>query len=501
MSNLESYYLTEEHQLFRKTLRDFLDKEVVPFVDQWEIEQRVPKEIFLKFGEMGFFGLTQEEKYGGSNLDFWYDVIFIEEISKSNSGGFGASISAHPYLSMSHLKHEASDALKEKYLPKAISGEWHGALAITEPHAGSDVAGIKTTAVRDGDEYVINGSKCFITNGVSADYIVVACKTASTGSSGISMILVDGNAIGLSKNNLHKLGWKASDTAELAFDNVRVPVSNLLGEENKGFYYIMQRFELERLTLALGAISSSEWAIEYTLQYMNERKAFGRTINKFQVLRHRIAQLSAELESVKTFTYHICKMHADKNYCVKEASMAKLLATELSDKVAYQCLQMFGGYGYMEEYKIARFFRDSRLGTIGGGSSEIMCEIIAKMVIDDVNYQVDSQQSIVHSIDDIINSLPSRLKIEKANKVEFNVLFEFENGLNYLVEIKDNKLTSKTIDHRPSTIDLTITTSTQTYISVETGKLNPQEAFMSGKVQVSDIGKMMQFGSLFKKLK
>jgi alkylation response protein AidB-like acyl-CoA dehydrogenase/putative sterol carrier protein len=501
MSNLESYYLTEEHQLFRKTLRDFLDKEVVPFVDQWEIDQRIPKELFLKFGEMGFFGLTQEEKYGGSNLDFWYDVIFIEEISKSNSGGFGASISAHPYLSMSHLKHEASDALKEKYLPKAITGEWHGALAITEPHAGSDVAGIKTTAVRDGDEYVINGSKCFITNGVSADYIVVACKTASTGSSGISMILVDGNAVGLSKNNLNKLGWKASDTAELAFDNVRVPISNLLGEENKGFYYIMQRFELERLTLALGAISSSEWAIDYTLQYMNERKAFGRTINKFQVLRHRIAQLSAELESVKTFTYHVCKMHADKNYCVKEASMAKLLATELSDKVAYQCLQMFGGYGYMEEYKIARFFRDSRLGTIGGGSSEIMCEIIAKMVIDDVSYAVNSQQSMVISIDDLFSSLPSRLKTEKAKEVELNVLFEFENDLYYLIEIKNQAVKTKTIDQRPATIDLTITTSTQIYIDVETGKLNPQEAFMSGKIQVSDLGKMMQFGSLFRKLK
>lgn len=501
MTNLESYYLTEEHLLFRKTLRDFLDKEVVPFVDQWEIDQQVPKDIFLKFGEMGFFGLTQEEKYGGSNLDFWYDVIFIEEISKSNSGGFGASISAHPYLSMSHLKHEASDALKVKYLPKAISGEWHGALAITEPHAGSDVAGIKTTAIRDGDEYVINGSKCFITNGVSADYIVVACKTASTGSSGISMILVDGNAKGLSKNNLKKLGWKASDTAELAFDNVRVPITNLLGEENKGFYYIMQRFELERLTLALGAIASSEWAIEYTLKYMNERKAFGKTINKFQVLRHRIAQLSAELESVKTFTYHICQMHADKNYCVKEASMSKLLATELSDKVAYQCLQMFGGYGYMEEYKMARFFRDSRLGTIGGGSSEIMCEIIAKMVIDEVSYgqQESRTKSQDISIEELFSTLSSRLKKEKANGIELNVLFEFENNGNYLVEIKNQEVIQSTVNHRPSTVDLTITTTTDTYIAVETGKLNPQEAFMNGKIQVSDLGKMMQFGSLFKK--
>ena len=364
------------------------------------------------------------------------------------------------------------------------------------------MAGIKTTAVKDGDEYVINGSKCFITNGVSADYIVVACKTAATGSSGISMILVDGNSQGLSKHNLKKLGWKASDTAELAFDNVRVPITNLLGEENKGFYYIMQRFELERLTLALGAISSSEWAIEYTLQYMNERKAFGKTINKFQVLRHKIAQLAAELESVKTFTYHVCKMHAGKNYCVKEASMSKLLATELSDKVAYQCLQMFGGYGYMEEYKMARFFRDSRLGTIGGGSSEIMCEIIAKMVIDDVNYenQESRAKSQDISIDDLFSSLPSRLKKEKANGIELNVLFEFENDLKYLIQIKNQEVNFKKVDNTTlTTHDLRLTTETQTYIAVETGKLNPQEAFMSGKIQVSDLGKMMQFGSLFKK--
>ena len=501
MTNLESYYLSEEHNLFRKTLRDFLDKEVVPFVDQWEIDQQVPKEIFKKFGEMGYFGLTQEEKYGGSDLDFWYDVIFIEEVSKSNSGGFGASISAHPYLSMSHLKHEASNFIKDKYLPKAISGEWHGALAITEPHAGSDVAGIKTTAMREGNEYLINGSKCFITNGVSADYIVVACKTAATGSSGISMILVDGDSAGLSKYSLNKLGWKASDTAELAFDNVRVPSENLLGEEGKGFYYIMQRFELERLTLALGAIASSEWAMQYALQYMSERKAFGRTINKFQVLRHKIAQLSAEIENVKTFTYQVCKMHADKNYCVKEASMAKLLATELSDKVAYQCLQMFGGYGYMEEYKMARFFRDSRLGTIGGGSSEIMLEIISKMVIDDVSYgnQESRTKSQDISIEELFTTLPIRFKKEKANGIELNILFDFENDLNYLIEIKNQEVNVSTVDCRPSTVDLTITTTKQTYIAVETGKLNPQEAFMSGKIQVSDLSKMMQFSTLFKK--
>jgi putative sterol carrier protein len=254
----------------------------------------------------------------------------------------------------------------------------------------------------------------------------------------------------------------------------------------------------------LGAIASSEWAMEYTLQYMNERKAFGRTINKFQVLRHRIAQLAAELENVKTFTYHVCQMHADKNYCVKEASMAKLLATELSDKVAYQCLQMFGGYGYMEEYKMARFFRDSRLGTIGGGSSEIMLEIISKMVIDDVSYgqqsTVDKPQQKNISIEELFATLSSRLKKEKANGVELNVLFEFENELKYLVEIKNQEVVLSTVDCRPSTVDLSIITTTQTYIAVETGKLNPQEAFMNGKIQVSDLGKMMQFGTLFRKL-
>lgn len=503
MDALEKQYMTEEHHQFRRTLRDFLNKEVLPNIEEWEERGMLPKDIFLKFGEMGFFGLTQEEKYGGLGLDFWYDVIFIEEVAKCLSGGFSASISAHPYLSMSHIQHEGSDYIKEKYLPKAITGEWHGALAITEPHAGSDVAGIKTTAVREGNEYVINGSKCFITNGVSADYIVVACKTRDSGSSGISMIIVDTDTPGLSRNNLKKLGWKASDTAELAFDNVRVPVENLLGEENKGFYYIMQRFELERLTLALGAIASCEWALEYTQQYMSERKAFGRTINKFQVLRHRIAQMHAELQAVKTFTYQTCRMYTDKIYCVKEASMCKLLATELSDKVAYQCLQMFGGYGYMEEYKIARFFRDSRLGTIGGGSSEIMLEIISKMVIDDVSYKstVDSPQSTVLSIVDLFATLPSRFKKEKAKDVRMQVLFEFENDMLYLIELANGEIkVSASVDRRPSAVDLIITTTTETYIDVETGKLNPQQAFMTGKIKVSDLGVMMQFGNLFKKL-
>jgi hypothetical protein len=235
---------------------------------------------------------------------------------------------------------------------------------------------------------------------------------------------------------------------------------------------------------------------------MSERKAFGKSINKFQVLRHKIAQLSAELESIKTYTYLICQMHHDKKYCVKEASMSKYLATELADKLAYQCLQMFGGYGYMEEYKAARFFRDSRLGTIGGGTSEIMLEIIAKMVIDDINYEkrdVRNEKNEI-SIEEILNSFPTRLKTEKAEGITLNVLIEFENDLKYSIEIKENKVIVSKSKHL-NTYDLILNTISETYIAIETGKLNPQEAFMSGKVQVSDLGKMMQFGAIFKKLK
>ncbi|MCB9033258.1 MAG: acyl-CoA dehydrogenase family protein [Chitinophagales bacterium] len=387
MNNITDLFFNEEHKLFRQTLRAFLDKTVVPNIDQWENDGMLPEYIWKEFGEMGYFGLTQEENYGGSNLDFWYDVIFIEEVSKCNSGGFGASISAHPYLTLSHLKHEGSDYIKNKYLKEGIAGNLHGALAITEPFAGSDVANIKTTAKENDEHFEINGSKCFITNGISADYYIVACKTnIDAGAGGISMLVVDTNTKGISTNQLKKLGWKASDTAEIAFDQVIVPKENLLGKLNHGFYYIMQRFELERLMLALGAIASSELAIQQTLQYMSERKAFGKPINKFQVLRHDMAKLMSELESVKTYTYFVCKQYNEKKYCVKEASMAKYLATELSDKIAYHCLQKFGGYGFMEDYPLARFFRDSRLGTIGGGTSEIMLEIISKLTIDNIQY-------------------------------------------------------------------------------------------------------------------
>lgn len=382
-----STYFSEEHIQFRQSLRDFLQREVVPFVDEWEKVGNPPREIWKKFGDMGYFGLRFQEKYGGLNLDFFYDVILLEEMAKINSAGTSAAIGAHSYLSLAHLNNEGSEEQKQKYLVPGIAGELFGCLAITEPGGGSDVASMRTTAVKDGNEWAINGSKTFITNGVLSDYLIISAKTEpELKSAGISMFVVDRKTAGLTATKLDKLGWRASDTAELAFDEMRVPADALLGEENQGFYYIMQQFALERLIMAIGGVAGSEYALQYGLDYMREREAFGRPLTKFQELRHRIAQLTAEIEQQKQFVYYLCDRYNKGEYIVKEAAMAKLLCTQLSDKVTFEVVQFLGGYGYMEDYQAARMFRDSRLGQIGGGTSEIMKEIIAKMAIDDVKY-------------------------------------------------------------------------------------------------------------------
>jgi len=382
------YYFKEEHQLFRKSLRDFLDKEVMPHIDEWEENRRIPKEFWKKFGEMGYFGINFPEKYGGADLDFFYSVVLVEEISKCWSGGFAILPMVQSYMSTPYILTHGSSKLKEKYLPKAIAGEAICSIAISEPDAGSDVMNIRTKATLEGDHYIVNGSKTFITNGVYGDFLIAVVKTdPEAGASGISLLVIDRQAEGVSASKLKKLGWHTSDTAELSFDDVKVPKENLIGDEGMGFYYLMGGLQLERLVGAISAIGGCEQMLQYALQYMNERKAFGRKINKFQVLRHRIAQLASEIESTKYFTYHCCRLHNDQQYAVKESSMAKLLATELANKVATQCLQFLGGYGFMEEYKMARAFRDARIGTIGAGTSEVMREIIGKMVIDGQEYE------------------------------------------------------------------------------------------------------------------
>ena len=385
---MNSVYFSEEHDLFRKSLKDFLQKEVVPHIAKWEKTGTIERFIWKKFGDMGFLGITYPESYGGLNLDLFYMVILLEELQKIKSSGFAAAIWAHVYLAMTHLNAEGDERIKKEYLVPSIAGEKIGALCISEPFGGSDVAGMRTNAIKKGDKYIINGSKTFITNGVYADYYVVAAKTdPALGNKGISIFLMDTSSKGISATKLDKLGWRASDTAEIAFDNVEVPFENLMGEENKGFAYIMQHFALERLIMAINAHARAEYALDYTIDYMSSREAFGTTINKFQALRHTLVEHATEVEHCKIFNYAAVARLDKGEYVVKEATMAKLKSTKVADEVIYSCLQMLGGYGYMEEYPLARLFRDSRLGPIGGGTSEILKEILSKMIIDKQNYQ------------------------------------------------------------------------------------------------------------------
>lgn len=381
-------YFTEEHNLFRKSLQDFLQKEVVPHIDKWEKTGTIERFIWKKFGDMGYFGLRYPEKYGGLDLDLFYTVIFLEELQKINSGGFAAAMWAHEYLAMTHLNKEGDERIKEKYLAPSISGDMIGALAITEPFGGSDVAGMRSTAIKKDDHYLLNGSKTFITNGVYSDYIIVAAKTdPNEKHRGMSIFVVDRDTPGIEATKLDKLGWRASDTGEISFTDVKVPLENLMGEEGKGFAYIMQHFALERLIMGINAHARMEYAMDYAIQYMSERKAFGKSINQFQVLRHKIADIASELEMLKTFNYEIAAQLDQGEYVVKEASMSKLLSTKMADQAIYECLQILGGYGYMEDYPMARLLRDSRLGPIGGGTSEILKEIISKTVVDGKEYK------------------------------------------------------------------------------------------------------------------
>lgn len=385
---MNSMYFTEEHEVFRASFKDFLQKEVVPHIEKWEKTGSIERFIWKKFGEMGYFGLSTPEEYGGMDLDLFYTIIFLEEMQKINSGGFAAAMWAHEYLAMTHLNKEGNHEQKQKYLVPSVEGDRIGCLCITEPFGGSDVAGMRSTAIKQGDKYILNGSKTFITNGVYSDYLIVAAKTdPSDKYKGISIFVVDRDTKGISATKLDKLGWRASDTGEIAFDNVEIPAENLLGEEGKGFPYIMQHFALERLLMGVNAHARAEYAVDYAIKYMEERIAFGKSLDKFQVLRHKVAEMASRVDMCREYNYSITKRLNDGQYVVKEASMSKLLSTKMADEVIYDALQLLGGYGYMEEYPMARLLRDSRLGPIGGGTSEILKEIIAKMVIDKKEYK------------------------------------------------------------------------------------------------------------------
>ncbi len=387
MNEMEKLLFTEEHQIFRETMRSFLKTEVEPNFKKWEKERKTDRELFKKAGELGIFGLHAPVELGGSGLDYSYAMVLSEEMGYSGFSGVGTALGAHQYLAMTYLLYSESELIKEKYVKPSIEGTLVGCLGMTEPNAGSDLAAIKTTAIKDGDHYIVNGSKTFISNGFYGDYMVTAVKTnPEAGAGGVSMIVIDLNAPGVTKSKLEKMGLHSSDTGEIGMIDVRVPVANLVGQEGLGFYYMMQNLVIERMVIVWGSITGCEKMIEDTLAYMKDRKAFGKPIDKFQALRHRIVDIATEVEACKAFSYMTTYRHIKGENVAKECAMLKLQSTELLNRVAYECLQFHGGYGYIEEYAIAGAYRDARVQNIYGGSSEIMKEIIAKMVIDGVTY-------------------------------------------------------------------------------------------------------------------
>jgi alkylation response protein AidB-like acyl-CoA dehydrogenase/putative sterol carrier protein len=516
---MKSPFFNEDHQMFRQTVRSFVEKEILPYADQWEKDEKIPRELFLKMGEMGFLGINHSDAYGGSNVDIFYSAAYLEEIARSGYAGVCAAVSVHQYMATNHLAEAATHELKEQYLRPSIEGKYVGAIAITEPFGGSDVAALRTTAVREGDEYVINGSKTFITNGVYADFVVVACKTdPNAGINGISLIVVPKGTPGFTSTKLKKMGWYSSDTGELAFDNVRVPVSNLIGKEGMGFFYIMESFQLERLVAGMMAIGGAEACIELTLKYMDEREAFGRKIKKFQVLRHDIVNLCTELEAAKYLVYNSCWLYQNGEVPVKECSMVKLLCTELGNKIVDTCLQVFGGYGYMEEYPICRMYRDSRVGTIVGGTSQIMREILSKIIIDDVRYKkVYNNEQAAGSTSakpteesgwgnpqtaaEIIQSIPLRIKKDKING--YSTIFHFdlagETGGQFTVKVQDGTATVE--EGLIGSPDCVVSAEASVYEDVELGRTSPEMAVMGGQLRISNLGAMMQFVRYFKRVK
>jgi acyl-CoA dehydrogenase len=379
---MSHWIFTEEHQMFRKAVRSFLEKEVVPNIEQWEKDGETPRSLFKRMGELGYLGIKFPEEYGGSGLDLIMEAVFTEELSRCGAGGVGAAIGSHTTIAMTNIWRYGNHEQKQKYLVPGIKGDLISALAITEPGGGSDVSAIKTTAKKDGDYYLLNGSKTFITNGVNADYVIVAAKTKDEPvHRNVSLFIVETSSEGYSVGkSLKKLGWRSSDTAEIFFDGVKVPKENLIGNENEGFLYIMKNFQYERMTLSLGCIGAAEKALELAMKYSKERIQFNKPLSEYQVLRHKMVDMAVDIEKARNITYRALYLHNKGENCVTEATMAKAVATEMLNRVADQALQIHGGNGYMMELPIQRIWRDARIQTIGGGTTQIMNEILTKQL-------------------------------------------------------------------------------------------------------------------------
>lgn len=370
---------TDDHRAFRRTVREFCERELAPHALEWDEAGLFPRELFQRFGELGYFGIRHPERWGGCGLDYWYVVAYVEELARSRSAGLNMAMLVQGEMATPVIADLGTDEQKREFLLPALRGEKVAALAISEPDAGSDVAALRTTARRDGDELVVNGSKTWITNGTRADFLTLAVRTGEAGHGGISLLTFPTDVRGYAvSRKLEKVGNHASDTALLYFDDCRVPRRFLLGEENQGFAYIMQNFQGERLAAALMAVAAMDLMLEDTVAYGRERRAFGRPLVAMQVWRHRLAEHRAALEGARWLAYRAADLFNRGEPAVKEISMAKLVACDLAQRVAYDCVQLHGGMGYVVETGVARAWRDVRLLTIAGGASEVMKEIVAK---------------------------------------------------------------------------------------------------------------------------
>lgn len=372
--------LNVEHAIFRKSLKQFLAQHAAPHFETWEEEKQVPRSFWLELGKQGYLCPWADEKYGGANADFGYSVIINEELAIIGAGVGGVGL--HNDVVMPYIEEFGTEEQKARWLPKAVSGELISAIAMTEPGAGSDLAGIKTTAIKDGDNYILNGEKTFITNGYTCDFVIVVAITdphAQPAHKGMSLIAVEAGTPGFVKGKkLRKVGQHANDTSELIFENVIVPKENLIGMEGMGFYYLMKKLQQERLILAIGTVAETKHMLDITLDYVKQRTAFGRPIGKFQNTQFKIAEMATNIKIGETFVNKLVADHMEGKEIVSEVSMAKWWMTDLAQSVAKDCMQLHGGFGYMEEYEIARRYRDVAVGSIFAGTNEIMKTIIAK---------------------------------------------------------------------------------------------------------------------------
>lgn len=374
-------YFGESHRILRQTVARFVDREIRPYVDEWEEAGEFPRDLYRKAAAVGLLGIGYPEELGGAEGDIFHEVVLTEELVRSGSGGVAAglmslSIAIPPILAA------GTQEQKQRFIPPVLRGEKIASLGITEPGGGSDVANLRTRAVRDGDCYVVNGSKTMITSGCRADLVTLAVRTGEAGTKGVSLLVVETGSPGFTvSKKLRKMGWWASDTAELSLDDVRVPVENRLGEEGTAFYTIMRNFQKERLYLALMANTTAQMALEESIKYSRAREAFGKPLLGFQVTRHKLVDMATLVEVSREFTYRVAAGIQAGHNKVKEISMAKIFATDICDRVCHAAVQIHGGYGCMREYLVERLYRDSRILSIGGGTSEIMKEIVSKLML------------------------------------------------------------------------------------------------------------------------